>query len=76
MKVTCQFQRYIYKWLSFGTAPAGDMFQRKIGEIFKDIPNAFGIADDVIVAGYETDGRDHDKTVWRLPQICRWVNLK
>ena len=50
-----QFGRYRYKWLPFGAAPAGDMFQRKIDEIFKDMPNVFGIADDILVAGYEAD---------------------
>ena len=52
------------------------MFQRKIDEIFKDMPNVFSIADDILVAGYEADGKDHDKTVWRVLQRCRQVNLK
>ena len=38
----CHFGRYRYKRLQFGTAPAGDMFQQKIDEIFKDLPNVFG----------------------------------
>ena len=49
-----------------GTAPAGDMFQRKINKIFKDMPNVFGIVDDILVAEYEADGRDHDKTLQRV----------
>ena len=52
------------------------MFQRKIDEIFKDMPNVFGIADDILVAEYEADGRDHDKTIQRVLQRCRKVNLK
>ena len=36
-----------YKILPFGVAPAGDMFQRNIDEIFKTLPNVFGIADDI-----------------------------
>ena len=51
-----KFGRYRYKQLPFGATPAGDMFQRKIDKIFKDIPNVFGIADDILVAGYEADG--------------------
>ena len=39
------------------------MFQRKIDEIFKDIPNVFGTADDILVAGYVPDGNNHDKTI-------------
>ena len=41
-----QFGRYKYKRLPFGAAPTGDMFQHKIDEIFKNLPNVFGIADD------------------------------
>ena len=67
--------RYIYKLLPFGAAPSGDMFQRKIDEIFKDMPNVFGIADDILVVGYEADGRDHDETVQRVLQRYRQVNL-
>ena len=63
MTFTCQLGRYRYKWLPFGAALAGNMVQRKIDEIFKDILNVFGIADDILVAGYEADGKDHDKTV-------------
>ena len=39
----CQFGRYRYKRFPFGAAPVGDMFQRKKDEIFKDLPQAFGI---------------------------------
>ena len=59
----CQFGRYRYKRLLFGAAPAGDMFQRKIDKIFKELPNVFGIADDILVVGYEADGKDHDETL-------------
>ena len=40
-----------------------DMFQRKIDEIFKDLLNVFGIADDILVVGYDADGKDHDDTL-------------
>ena len=44
--------------------PAEDMFQicskEKIDEIFKDLPNVFGITDDILVVGYDADGKDHD----------------
>ena len=32
--------------------------------------------DDILVAGYEVDGRDHDETVQRVLQGYRQVNLK
>ena len=40
----------------------GDMFQSEIDEIFKGLPNIFGIADDILIEGYDVDGIDHDKT--------------
>ena len=36
---TCPFGWYQHKQLLFGAAPAGDMFQCKIDEIFSDMPN-------------------------------------
>ena len=60
----CQFGRYRHKRLPFGAAPTGDMFQHKIDEIFKDLLNVFGIADDILVVGYYNDGKDNDKTLW------------
>ena len=42
-----QFGSYRYKYLPFGAAPAGDTFLRKIDEIFDDMPNVFGITDDI-----------------------------
>ena len=59
----CPFGRYSYKHLPFGAVPVGDMFQCKIDETFNDIPNIFGIADNILVIGYDKDRTDHDKTV-------------
>ena len=52
------------------------MFQCKIDEIFNDIPNVFGIADDILVIGYDKDGTDHDKAVYKVLRQCQDVNLK
>ena len=40
--------------------PAGDMFHRKIDEIFQGASNVFGIADDILIAGFDDLGRDCD----------------
>ena len=40
------------------------------------MPNLFGIADDILVAGNNDDGRDHDETVCKVLQRCSKVNLK
>ena len=59
--ITCQFGKYRYKRLPFGTDPAGDMFQGKFDKIFKDLPNIYSIADNILVVTYESDGKDHDE---------------
>ena len=55
------FCRYQYKWLPFGASPAGDIFKKKIDKQFNDMPNVFHIADDILITGFDEDGRDHDK---------------
>ena len=72
----CPFGRYRYKHLPFGAAPAGNMFQHKIDEIFNDMPNVFGIADGILVIGYDKDGTDHNKAVNKVLRWCQDVNLK
>ena len=53
-----------------------DMFQCKIDEIFNDMPNVFGIADDILVIGYDKDRMDHNKAVHNVLRQCHEVNLK
>ena len=72
----CQFGRYRLIRLSFGVAPMEDMFQRKINEIFKGLPNVFCIADDILIVGYDHNGRDHDRTLKQVVQFCCQENLK
>ena len=48
------------------------MLQHKID----DMPNVFGIADDILVIGYDYDGTDQDATVHKVLQRCKEGNLK
>ena len=41
----------------------GDMFQHKIDEIFKGLPIILGTSDNILIVGYDTDDRDHNKTL-------------
>ena len=72
----CPFDRYRYKCLPFRAALVGNMFQHKIDKIFNDMPNIFGIADDILVIGYNKDGTDHDEVVYNVLKWCQDVNLK
>ena len=72
----CPFGRYRYKCLPFRAALVGDMFQHKIDEIFNDMPNVFGIADNILVIGYDKDGTDNNEAVYNVLRWCQDVNLK
>ena len=45
-------------------------------KFFNDMPNVFGIADDILEIGYDIDGTDHDEAVYRVLKQCQDVNLK
>ena len=72
----CPFGQYRYKSLPFGAMPVGNMFQCKIDKIFNDMSNLFGIADDILVIGYDENGADHHATVQKVLWQCEEVNLK
>ena len=72
---SCLFGSYWYKHFLFGAALADNMIQYKIDEIFNDMPNVFGIADDILVLGYDKNGADHDKAVYSVLRQCQDVNL-
>ena len=42
---SCPFGRYRFIWLPFAATSMGDMFPKKMGEIFSGMPNVFSIAD-------------------------------
>ena len=52
------------------------MFQHTVDEIVKDVPNVFGIVDDILVVGYNSDDKDHDEILRQVLQVCKHVNLK
>ena len=72
----CPFGRYQYKCLPFGAVPVGNMFQHKIDEIFNNMPNVFGIEDDILVIGYDEDGTDYNEAVYNMLRCCKEVSLK
>ena len=76
MMFTCPFGWYHYKRLAFGAAPVGNMLQCKIDKIFSDMPKIFGIADDILVIGYDKNGANHDAAVHKVLWQCEEVNLK
>ena len=49
-----------------GTSLSSDVYQCKVDEIFEDIFQCVGIADDIVICGY--GDHDHDKTVYCIRQ--------
>ena len=61
--LACQFGRYRYTRLLFKEVLVSDMFKQKPVEIFRGVSSIFGIGDDILIVGYNADGRNHDKTL-------------
>ena len=40
------------------------------------MPNVFDIADDILIAGFDEQGKDHDETLYKVLLVCRRANLK
>ena len=59
----------------FNANPADDKFQYRIDEIFKVLPNVFGIADDILIIGYDGDVKDQDRMLRCAMQICHKEKL-
>ena len=67
---TCQFGRHRYLKLLFGAAQASDMFQRIIDQIFRELPNVFRKADDILVVRYLDNSTDHNQAIHGVLQMC------
>ena len=52
------FGRYHFKRLPIGVIVSQDVFQRKLDDIYRNIPNVTGIADDIIVCGSTEEVHD------------------
>ena len=62
--------------ITIWSSPSRRYVPKKNIKKFKDLPNIFGVANDILVVGYYRDGKDHDDKLQRVLQICRQVNLK
>ena len=67
------FGRYRFKRLPFGVVLFQDIFQRKLDEVYRGIPNVMGIADDIIVCG--SSEQEHDKAFTEMLKATRTHNV-
>ena len=62
--------------LPFGLVCAQDIFQRKVDKTFGDLPGVTGIADDIVVYGYNSDFSDHDENLRAVLQRACETGLR
>ena len=75
--LTCMLKvigRFQWTWLPMGTVVAFDVFQRKLDDIFHNVPGVTGIADDMVIYGKSIE--EHDKHFLSFLSIVRKNNLK
>ena len=70
------FGRYRFLRLPFGLSCSSDMFQKKIDETYGDMPQVTGIADDLVIIGYDEDGADHDRNLKAFLERTREKGIK
>ena len=63
---TSEFSTCRYSGLPFGGVLTGDRCQRKIDEIFKELCNGFGIADNMLIVRYIKYSIDHNGMLGKL----------
>ena len=66
--------RFQWTRLPMGTVVASDIFQRKLDEVYANLPGVTGIADDMIVYGNSIE--DHDRNFLRFLEVTRQNNLR
>ena len=64
-----------FQWtaLQMGTVIVSDIFQRKLDEVYVNLPGVTGIADDVVIYGTSTE--EHDRNFLRFLDVTRKHNL-
>ena len=67
------FGRCRFKRLPFGIVVSQDIFQRKLDDIYKNIPNVTGIANDIIVFGSTEE--EHDQAFVNMLEATRANNV-
>ena len=68
------FGRYCFKRLPFGLHSSAEVFEKKVEQIFGDIPNVAIYFDDLVVAGRMQE--EHDETLHKLLTRARKANVK
>ena len=46
------------------------MFQHKTDEMFRELSDVIGMNDEILIEGYDAEGKDHDIMLSQIMQIC------
>ena len=68
------YGRYCYLRVPMGASLSSNVYQFKIDEVFQDIPQCKGIADYIVIFGY--DDPDHDATLYNVLDRAHEVGMK
>ena len=72
--ISIDIGRFQWTWLPMGTVVASDVFQKKLDEIFHNVPGVTGIPDDMVI--YRRSIEEHEEHFWNFLSIVRKNNLK
>ena len=51
------------------------MPQKKIDKLLSSMSHVFGTAHDILIAGFDEQGKDNNETLDKVLRICRKLNL-
>jgi len=68
------FGRYCFRRLPFGLHSSAEVFEKKVEQVFGDLPNVAIYFDDLVVAGRTQE--EHDANLNKLLERARAVNVK
>ena len=71
--MSIDIERFQWTWLPMETVVASDVFQKKLDEIFHNVPGVTGIADDTVIYGKSLE--EHDKRFLNFLSIVRKNNV-
>ena len=70
------YGHYCYLRVPMGASLSLDVYQFKIDEIFEDISQCVGIADDIVIFGYNDHDHYHDQTLYTVLDRAHMVGMK
>ena len=69
------YGRYCYLHLPMGVNLSSDVYQYQIDQTFENVKQCTGIADDLIIWGFDDNGDDHDKTLREVLNIAKTMGM-